>query len=322
MQKIIPYSIEKEFVEFEKQYVSIFQNKHRSVDEILHHLITTHGKCLRPMLVLLSAGMSGKINRDTYLIATIIELLHISSLVHDDVIDNASYRRNQPTLNALWNNKISVLTGDYLISKCLQVLCEINDPLLFNYIGDLVNRMSEGELIQLSKINDYSLTEEEYYLIIQAKTADLFGACLYLGAYSSGASQEDLASMECIGKEVGTAFQIQDDLKDYNINLKDKDFAKDIKERIVTLPLIHAMQKMDEAQKQVLMQLYGKEDKSDDIICQIINTVKQQDGLLYAHEIIRQKVKHALLLLEKCKDSIYKESLREIIQQLSPEEHL
>lgn len=322
MQKTIPYSIEKEFVEFEKQYISIFQNNHQSVDEILHHLITAHGKCLRPMLALLSAGMFGKINRNTYLIATIIELLHISSLVHDDVIDNASYRRNQPTLNVLWNNKISVLTGDYLISKCLQVLCEINDPFLFNYVSHLVNHMSEGELIQLSKINDYSLTEDEYYLIIQAKTADLFGACLYLGAYSSGASKEDVKNLECIGKEIGIAFQINDDLKDYNINLKDKDFAKDIKERIVTLPLIHAMQKMEESRKQAFVQLYGKEDKSDELICQIINTVKQHDGLRYAHEIVSEKVKHALLLLEKCKDSIYKDSLLEIIQQLSPQEDI
>ncbi len=107
--------------------------------------------------------------------------MHISSLVHDDVIDNASYRRNQPTLNALWSNKISVLTGDYLISKCLQVLCEINDPLLFNYISDLVNHMSEGELIQLSKINDYSLTDEEYYLIIQSKTPIYLGlVCIWV----------------------------------------------------------------------------------------------------------------------------------------------
>ncbi len=317
MQKQVPFSIQEEFIEFEKQYFAFFQNKHKCVGEILHHLVTSHGKCLRPTMLLLSAAMNGKINRKTYLIATIIELLHLSSLVHDDVIDNACLRRNKPTLNAIWNNKISVLTGDYLISKCLQVLCEINDAFLFTYFGDLVEQMSEGELIQLSKINDYSLTEDEYYRIIEAKTADLFAACLYLGAYSTSPSADDLHRFYLIGKEIGLAFQIKDDLKDYKVNLKEKDFAKDIKEHIITLPLIHALNNMPTSEKQVLIDLYRIEEKSEQQVLQIMHIVECYQGIIYAESVIEQKVKHALALLELSKASSYKKSLIEIISQLS-----
>lgn len=316
MQEHIPLSIEKEFREFEKQYLLVFENKHKGVSDVLRHLTATQGKCLRPMLVLLSAGMAGKINRTTYLIATIIELLHVSSLVHDDVIDNASLRRNQHTVNSLWNNKISVLTGDYLLSKFMQVLCEINDIFLFNYISNLVNHMSEGELVQLTRINDYHLTESEYNQIIEAKTADLFASSLYLGAYSTGVSQEDLRSFEIIGKEIGMAFQIKDDLKDYDTNLKDKDFAKDINEHIITLPLIHVLQKMDAPDKENLISLYKNHNNDRQIILEIIRIITNNGGVDYAKSIAREKTAKALRFLELQKNTMYKESMIAIIQQI------
>ncbi|MDD3281690.1 MAG: polyprenyl synthetase family protein [Bacteroidales bacterium] len=317
MQKHIPISIVQEFIEFEKQYLKIFQNNDKDINAILNHLTITHGKCIRPILVLLSAGMTGKINKKTYLIATIIELLHMSSLVHDDVIDNASIRRNQHTVNSIWSNKISVLTGDYLLSKCMQILCELNDPFLYNYIGHLVNLMSEGELIQLTKINDFQLSEQDYNHIIEAKTAVLFAACMYLGAYSTTASKEDIACFEEIGKKIGMAFQIKDDLKDYDTNMKDKDFAKDIKEHIITLPLLYVLQTLDTSHKEELISLYKNHKNEDRNILKIINIIQNNGGVSYAESIIKRELESAMQLVKKQKNTIYKESLIEIIQQIA-----
>lgn len=317
MQKYIPVSIQMEFIEFEKQYLKIFQNNNKNINDILHHLKITHGKCIRPILVLLSAGMTGKINKKTYLIATIIELLHMSSLVHDDVIDNASIRRNQNTLNTIWNNKIAVLTGDYLLSKCMQILCELNDPFLYNYIGHLVNLMTEGELIQLTKINEFQISEQEYYRIIEAKTAILFTACMCLGAYSTSASKAEMNSFKKIGKKIGMAFQMKDDLKDYDINLKDKDFAKDIKEHIVTLPLIHVLQKMNISQKEELITLYQNHYNENANILKIIDIIEKNGGIIYTESIIMNEIDSVMEIVVKQKNTIYKESLIAIIQQIA-----
>jgi octaprenyl-diphosphate synthase len=301
MQKYIPLSIQKEFIEFEKQYLKIFQNRDKDINDILHHLTITHGKCIRPVLVLLSAEMTGQINKKTYLIATIIELLHMSSLVHDDVIDNASIRRNQHTVNAIWSNKISVLTGDYLLSKCMQILCEFNDTFLYNYIGHLVNLMAEGELIQLTKINDFQISEQEYYHIIEAKTAVLFAACMYLGAYSTSASEDEMDDFEKIGKKIGMAFQIKDDLKDYDKNLKDKDFAKDIKEHIITLPLLHVLKKLNALQKKELISLYENHRNEDSNILKIIDIIQENGGVAYAESVIKSELESAIEIVVKQK---------------------
>lgn len=316
MQKYIPLSIQKEFIEFEKQYLKIFQNRDKNINDILHHLTITHGKCIRPVLVLLSAEMTGQINKKTYLIATIIELLHMSSLVHDDVIDNASIRRNQHTVNAIWSNKISVLTGDYLLSKCMQILCEFNDTFLYNYIGHLVNLMAEGELIQLTKINDFQISEQEYYHIIEAKTAVLFAACMYLGAYSTSASEDEMDDFEKIGKKIGMAFQIKDDLKDYDRNLKDKDFAKDIKEHIITLPLLHVLKKLNALQKKELISLYENHRNEDSNILKIIDIIQENGGVTYAESVIKSELESAIEIVVKQKNTIYKESLMAIMQQI------
>jgi len=260
--------------------------------------------------------MTGQINKKTYLIATIIELLHMSSLVHDDVIDNASIRRNQHTVNAIWSNKISVLTGDYLLSKCMQILCEFNDTFLYNYIGHLVNLMAEGELIQLTKINDFQISEQEYYHIIEAKTAVLFAACMYLGAYSTSASEDEMDDFEKIGKKIGMAFQIKDDLKDYDKNLKDKDFAKDIKEHIITLPLLHVLKKLNALQKKELISLYENHRNEDSNILKIIDIIQENGGVAYAESVIKSELESAIEIVVKQKNTIYKESLMAIMQQI------
>ncbi len=316
MHPFVPPFIKDEFLAFEKNLQHALSNDNTFIFNILSHINKEQGKQLRPILVLLSAGINGKINKKTHTIASLVELLHISSLIHDDVIDNASMRRNHQTVNSLWNNKIAVLLGDYLLAKCMQLLQLSEDSELSGYVSQLAQKMTEGEIIQLSYINNYSISEEEYYDIIEAKTAALFKASLYLGAYSVHAHPETCATFEQIGKHMGLAFQMKDDLMDYNKSLKDKDFAKDIKEHIITLPLIYTLQNMSDAERNSLITLYKNHQHKEEYLIRIIDTVEKHGGIDYTNTKIQTEVNKSISLIHGLKQSEHTETLIQLLQQI------
>ncbi len=317
MHPFVPDSIEKEFIEFEKIFKNVLKNDNLFIHNLLSYISTEQGKQIRPILVLLSAAMNGKINPKTHLIASILELLHVSSLIHDDVIDNADKRRNHLTVNARWNNKTAVLLGDYLLAKCMQLLQSSDDSTLSNYIALLVQKMTEGEILQLSNIHCYHTTEEEYYGIIASKTASLFGAALFLGACSVNADKDTSLRLQQAGVDIGMAFQIKDDLKDYNKTLKDKDFAKDIKEHIVTLPLIYVLQKIKPVEKKALIDVYENHQCDETKMLQIIDIIEEQGGIVYAQTVIESKIHNAIALISKQKESEYSRHLIQLLHQIA-----
>ncbi|NMB50985.1 MAG: polyprenyl synthetase family protein [Bacteroidales bacterium] len=316
MQQFVPLSIRKEYIEFEKIYQGALKNRQRYLHDLLSHLNKGKGKQIRPILTLLAAGMHGIIGHKTYLIASLVELLHVSSLIHDDVVDNAALRRNNRTINAVWNNKTAVLLGDYLLAKCMKIIQQTEDSTLSNHISDLVQTMTEGEIIQLSKINCYDMNEKEYYDIIEAKTALLFGFSLYLGAYSVGADETQSLQLKEAGIAIGMAFQIKDDLKDYSLQLKDKDFAKDIKEHIVTLPMIHVLEKMKVEDRNALIHLYKNHNNNKQTIIDIIKIVEKEGGIAYSHTVIQSKIEKAKQLINQQAPSIYTDNLLELLQEI------
>jgi octaprenyl-diphosphate synthase len=233
---------------FEEKFTESMSSKVALLNRITHFIVNRKGKQMRPMFVFLVAKMlgKGKINERTYRGASVIELIHTATLVHDDVVDDAFERRGFLSINALWKNKIAVLVGDFLLSQGLLLTTSENRIDLLNIVTKAVKSMSEGELLQMEKSRKMDITEDVYYKIIEQKTASLVAACCGTGACSVTDNQDIIATMEKVGVYVGMAFQIKDDIFDYGFS---KDIGKptgiDIKERKLTLPLIHVLQKVD-----------------------------------------------------------------------------
>lgn len=316
MHPFVPHSIKDEFLAFEKEFQYALSDNNLFISNILSHINKDQGKQIRPILVLLSAAINGEINKKTHTIASLIELLHISSLIHDDVIDNASIRRNHQTVNSLWNNKIAVLLGDYLLAKCMQLLQLSNDSELSGYISQSVQKMTKGEIIQLSYINNYGISEKEYYNVIDSKTASLFKASLYLGTYSTNAPPETCLTFGEIGNHIGLAFQMKDDLMDYSKNLKDKDFAKDIKEKIITLPLIYTLEKMNDVEKKSLITLCENHQCKEENLIRIMDIIEKYGGIDYTNAKIQSEINKSMSLIHGLKQSEHTETLVQLLQQI------
>src|SRR6478609_10335767 len=224
---------------FEKKFRESMKTRVMLLDRIMNYIVKRKGKQLRPMFVFLTARVAGTTNEATHRGAALIELLHTATLVHDDVVDDANYRRGFFSINALWKNKIAVLVGDYLLSRGLLLSIDNNDFHLLKIVSDAVKQMSEGELLQIEKARNLDITEEVYFEIIRQKTASLISSCCGVGAASVGADAETIARTKLFGEKVGMAFQIKDDLFDYNTEAAiGKPIGIDIKERKMTLPLI------------------------------------------------------------------------------------
>lgn len=240
--------VHDEMILFEQKFKESMKSDVALLDKITHYIIKRKGKQLRPLFVFLAAKMHGEITEGTYIAASLIELLHTATLVHDDVVDDASERRGFLSINALWKNKIAVLVGDYLLSRGLLLTTEKNRVDLLNIVTKAVKSMSEGELLQMEKARRLDITEDVYYRIIEQKTASLVAACCGTGACSVNAGEEMTQKMEEIGKYVGIAFQIKDDIFDYGFSDKiGKPTGIDIKERKLTLPLIYVLNKVDKS---------------------------------------------------------------------------
>ena len=291
--------VKEEMALFEKKFKSAMKSDVALLDKITHYIIKRKGKQLRPLFVFLSAKMIAPVEEGTYIAASLIELLHTATLVHDDVVDDASERRGFLSINALWKNKIAVLVGDFLLSQGLLLTTSKNRIDLLHLVSKAVKAMSEGELLQMEKSRKMDITEEVYYNIIKQKTASLVAACCATGACSVTKNKELIAKMEQVGIYVGMAFQIKDDIFDYGFsNEIGKPTGIDIKERKLTLPLIYVMNKVDKKQKNLIINTIKKDKQDYKKINEIISMVINEGGIHYAEKKMHYYKDKALKQLE------------------------
>lgn len=307
---------------FEKKFRQAMQSTVPLLDRIMHYIVRRKGKQMRPMFVFLTAGATGGINESTYRAASLIELLHTATLVHDDVVDDSNLRRGFFSINALWKNKIAVLVGDYLLSRGLLLAVDHEEFTLLKIVSEAVRSMSEGELLQIEKARKLDITEEVYYDIIRAKTASLIASCCATGASASGSSAEVISDMKAFGIEVGLAFQIKDDLFDYEqAEQTGKPKGIDIKEHKMTLPVIHALQNVSPADKKFMMNTIRNYSEDKVRVERVMQLVMDSGGLDYARKAMARHQANAFAILEKLPDSVYRESLRNLVRFTTERNH-
>jgi octaprenyl-diphosphate synthase len=306
--------ISREMEEFEVKFRASMKTRVLLLDKIMNYIVKRKGKQMRPMFVFLSAGTCGKINESTFRGASLIELVHTASLVHDDVVDNSNYRRGFFSVNALWKNKIAVLVGDFLLTRGLFLSLEHKDYELLAICTQAVKEMSEGELLQIEKARNLDITEEVYHEIIRQKTASLIASCCAVGASSGGASEEIVNKMKTFGECVGMAFQIKDDLFDFGDDEIGKPLGIDIKEKKMTLPLIYALSQSKWMEKRRIISIVKNDNNKPRKVKEVIEYVKSSGGIEYAKESMSRYHRQALKILSELPDSEYKESLAQLVQ--------
>ncbi|MBD8490199.1 polyprenyl synthetase family protein [Echinicola sp. CAU 1574] len=312
--KQIQAPIAVEMTDFEKKFRSFMKSKVKLLDHITSYIVKRKGKQMRPMFVFLTAGVTGGITESTYRGAALIELLHTATLVHDDVVDDANYRRGFFSVNALWKNKIAVLVGDYLLSRGLLLSVDNGDFDLLKIVSNAVREMSEGELLQIAKARNLDITEDIYYTIIRQKTASLIASCCAVGALTAGGDELVVEKMRDFGEKVGMAFQIKDDLFDYGEDEVGKPVGIDIKEKKMTLPLIYALNHASWTEKKKIIYLIRNKNENKKAVNQVIEFVKASGGLDYAEEIMNKFFQEALDILSGLPDSEYKTSLENLVK--------
>lgn len=312
--KDIKAPIASEMEEFEKKFRASMKTKVLLLDKIMSYIVKRKGKQMRPMFVFLSAGACGGISESTYRGASLIELLHTATLVHDDVVDEANYRRGFFSVNALWKNKIAVLVGDYLLSRGLLLSVDNGDYDLLKIVSNAVKMMSEGELLQMEKARRLDIDEEVYYEIIRQKTASLISSCCGVGAASSGQQNGTIEKMKLFGEKVGMAFQIKDDLFDYGNEEIGKPLGIDIKEKKMTLPLIYALHQASWLKKKQIIYIVKHESNKPKKVAEVIAFVKASGGIEYATQKMEIFFKEAMQILETFSDSPYRNSLSQLVQ--------
>lgn len=311
--KNIQAPIEMEMTEFEKKFRASMRTRVLLLDKIMGYIVKRKGKQVRPMFVFLSAGVCGQISEASYRGASLIELLHTATLVHDDVVDDSNYRRGFFSVNALWKNKIAVLVGDYLLSKGLLLSVQNKDYELLEIVSNAVKEMSEGELLQIEKARKLDITEEVYFEIIQQKTASLIASCCAVGARSAGGENGTVEKMRDFGTKVGIAFQIKDDLFDYGDNEIGKPLGIDIKERKMTLPLIYALNQADWKTKRKITNIIRNHHNKPKKVREVIEFVKLSGGIQYAENMMMKFYADSIKMLDYFEDSVYKESLTQLV---------
>ncbi len=305
-----PIKIEMEL--FEQKFYQAMYSKVSLLNRITHYIVNRKGKQMRPMFVFLTAKMvsEGVVNDRTYRGASVIELIHTATLVHDDVVDDSNKRRGFFSINALWKNKIAVLVGDFLLSKGLLLSIDNGDFDLLKIISVAVREMSEGELLQIEKARRLDITEDIYYEIIRQKTATLIAACCALGACSVSPTDAHLIEkMRYFGELIGMAFQIKDDLFDYTDGPIGKPTGIDIKERKMTLPLIYVLNTVNKKDKNWVINSIKNHNKDKNRVAEVINFVKKNNGLYYAEQKMYEFQQKALTLLNDFPPSAYKDAV-------------
>ena len=296
---------------FEDKFKKSLSSNIVLLDKIMHYIIKRKGKQMRPMFVFLTAKLFNKFNEKTYRAASMIELLHTATLVHDDVIDEANFRRGVFSINALWKNKVAVLVGDFLLSKGLLLAVKNKEYELLEIMSATVQDMSEGELLQIEKARKLDITESVYYEIIRKKTASLIAACCSSGANSVEESNIIIEKMRVFGEKAGIAFQIKDDLFDYTKStLIGKSTGIDIREQKMTLPLIYTLNSVDKKLRNYIIDIIKNHNKNEKKVAEVIELVKQNGGLNYAKKIMIEFYTGALEILDDFEDNEAKRSLQ------------
>lgn len=312
--KEIQAPVASEMVEFEQKFRSFMKSKVFLLDKITNYIVKRKGKQMRPMFVFLSAGVVGGISERSHRGAALIELLHTATLVHDDVVDDSNLRRGFFSINALWKNKIAVIVGDYLFSRGMLLSIENEDFDLLKIVSEAVKEMSEGELLQMAKARSLDITEELYYDVIRQKTASLIASCCAAGAASSNGDPEVIAKMKEFGLNVGMAFQIKDDLFDYGTHQIGKPLGIDIKEKKMTLPLIHVLQKVSKSDKKRIKRIVKSNNQTQKKVQEVIDFVKANGGIEYAESVMHDYYNKSTEILNEFPDSEFKTSLGQLVK--------
>ncbi|UKB82496.1 polyprenyl synthetase family protein [Chryseobacterium sp. MEBOG06] len=295
---------------FEQKFYESMQSKVALLDKVTRFIVTTKGKQMRPMFVFLCAKLVGEVTEKTYRGASMIELIHTATLVHDDVVDESFKRRNFFSINALWKNKIAVLVGDYLLSKSVLLSTDHKDYDLLGVISRTIREMSEGELLQLEKARKLDITEDVYYEIIRQKTATLIAACCEIGVLSNTTDEALAKKMQDFGTYTGMAFQIKDDLFDYlSSNVIGKPVGIDIKEQKMTLPLIHTLKIAEEKDRKYYFDTIKRYNNNPKRVKELIEFVKNSGGLEYAITVMKDFQQKAKDILNEFPDSEARTSL-------------
>ena len=299
---------------FEKKFRQAVKSQVPLLDRIMQFIVKRKGKQLRPMFVFLSAKLCGTVNESTYRAASLVELLHTATLVHDDVVDESLERRGFFSTYSLWKTKISVLVGDYLLAKGLLLSLDHNDFRILQILSNAVRLMSEGELLQIEKSRSLNLSEEVYFEIIRNKTASLLAAACSAGAFSTSHDEAVAEKVRLFGENVGMAFQIKDDLFDYGTADVGKPTGNDIREKKLTLPLIYTLNNIDSASRRKLIYIIKNQNKDAEKVREVIEKVKEFGGIRYAEEKMFAYRDAALALLNDFEQEEVKQGLEELVR--------
>jgi octaprenyl-diphosphate synthase len=306
--------INEEMEHFQDLFKESMKSKVPLLNIITSYILRRKGKQMRPMFVFLTAKLNGKVSDNTYTAASLIELLHTATLVHDDVVDEAYERRGFFSINALWRSKIAVLMGDYLLSRGLLLSVSTKAYDLLEIVSEAVREMSEGELLQLQRSRTMNITQEQYFEIIRKKTATLISSCAACGAKSAGCDEETVANMKLFGEYIGIAFQIKDDLFDYQPKgLIGKPTGNDIKERKLTLPLIYALQHSSSTERRHILRIINKNNRNSEKIKNVVDFVTAKGGLEYTTTLMYEYRDKAVQMLTPYPESDIKTSLIDLL---------
>ena len=308
MQTIIK-PIEAEFSTFRKMQDDLAVNPNPLLREIILHVNKQRGKQMRPMMVLLFGKMFGEISDTTYSAALALELLHTGSLVHDDVVDESMQRRGQASVNAIYNNKLAVLVGDYLLSMALAFTGRCGDPRITNLVGTLGQTLADGEIFQMFHSHERLVSEEVYLEIIRKKTASLFSTSAEVGALSVGAPEEYVTRARQIGEYIGICFQIRDDIFDYYTNDVGKPTGNDMREGKLTLPIIYAVRTQGDERIKAMIDRLKSGELADNEINELIEFAKEKGGIEYAEQTMQQYRQKAIDLLPEGIDDDIRKSI-------------
>jgi octaprenyl-diphosphate synthase len=306
--------LREELIEFEKQFKEAVKSQTPLLDRIMQFIVNRKGKQLRPMFVLLSAKLCGPVSSSSYRAASLVELLHTATLIHDDVVDESLERRGFFSTYALWKTKISVLVGDYLLAKGLLLSLGHDDFRILQIMSEAIRQMSEGELVQLEKSRTLNLREDIYFEIIRNKTASLLASACAVGAYSSTQNESITEKMRLFGEKVGIAFQIKDDLFDYGNDAVGKPTGNDIKEKKLTLPLIYTLNNTDSATRRRLIYIIKNHNKDTDKVKEVIDTVKRTGGIEYTEQKMFAYRDEALSILQEFDNPEVRNGLEELVR--------
>jgi len=304
--------VEPEMKQFRVEFDKLTTSDVKLMSQILKYLFKQKGKQIRPLYVILSSGMCGEINEISYKAAALIELLHTATLVHDDVVDEAEKRRGFFTINSLWKNKAAVLVGDYLLAKGLLIALDNNYFEMLKIVSVATRQMSEGEILQMQKSRKWEIDETVYYEIISKKTASLFAVCFQLGGLANNADTETLKKLYDIGINIGIAFQIKDDLLDFEENTNKNAFA-DLKEQKLTLPLIHALNNSNSFEKLKFSIKIKKFKKQTHKSKEIVDWLKSKNSLNYAEKEMSKFAIKAIEIINEFPENQYRESIKNTI---------